>query len=258
MIVMDDLIVVSVVRDYPLYSDLVANNTFFASAKFADFDNRVDNQYISVRYNSFLDDYDYSQEAWFVFCHEDWELLSPIADKLECADKDSLYGPIGTVFVPSRNTYLLRSLGYVKNSDKNGKNIRFYGRSCPLFTQVDTFDCQCLAVHSSLVRKYHLRFDERLQFDLYVEDFCINAFETYGIKSKILGIKCQHYSYGSMRQRFYDNFDYLAEKYRNARYSYSNCLITKELGKKLDMPIKREPSGLWRSLKRRWHNFFMN
>ncbi len=36
MIVMDDLIVVSVVRDYPLYSDLVANNTFFASAKFAD------------------------------------------------------------------------------------------------------------------------------------------------------------------------------------------------------------------------------
>ena len=169
MIVMDDLIVVSVVRDYPLYSDLVANNTFFASAKFADFDNRVDNQYISVRYNSFLDDYDYSQEAWFVFCHEDWELLSPIADKLECADKDSLYGPIGTVFVPARNTYLLRSLGYVKNSDKNGKNIRFYGRSCPLFTQVDTFDCQCLAVHSSLVRKYHLRFDERLQWDFSVD-----------------------------------------------------------------------------------------
>lgn len=124
---MDDLIVVSVVRDYPLYSDLVANNTFFASAKFADFDNRVDNQYISVRYNSFLDDYDYSQEAWFVFCHEDWELLSPIADKLECADKDSLYGPIGTVFVPARNRYLLRSLGYVKILTKTEKISVFTG-----------------------------------------------------------------------------------------------------------------------------------
>lgn len=253
---MNDIVVISVVRDFDLYNRLVASNVFFRNAQFVTFDNRKDNKFISVRYNQFLDNYDYSQAAWFVFCHEDWELLEDLSARLEVADKGCLYGVIGTVFVPKKNKYLLRSLGYVKNSDKKGENVRFYGRSCPVFTQVDTFDCQCLVVHSSLIAAHTLRFDENLHFDLYVEDFCINAREKYGILSKILNIKCQHYSFGSIEQRFYDNFAYLQEKYKNACRSYSNCLVTQEIGKKLDKRIKREPHGLVNSLKRRLYKLF--
>lgn len=257
---MNDIVVISVVRDFDLYNRLVASNVFFRNAQFVTFDNRKDNKFISVRYNQFLDSYDYSQAAWFVFCHEDWELQSDISEKLLSAPTDCLYGPIGTVLVPENDIYRLCMLGYVKNSDKNGKNIRFYGNKCADFAKVDTFDCQCLIVHSDLVQKFNLRFDKNLQFDLYVEDFCINAFEQHGIESRILGIKCQHYSYGSILDRFKQNFAYLKEKYKESSHSYSNCLLTEALGKEPDKPIKRQRSGLWKSLKRRgyniWNSFF--
>ena len=37
-------------------------------------DNNEENLPISARYNAFLDGYDYSNPAWFVFAHEDFEL----------------------------------------------------------------------------------------------------------------------------------------------------------------------------------------
>lgn len=249
---MDKLAVVTVVRDYAMYNRLVKNNDGFQSAVFYDIDNSVENKNISIRYNEFLDSYDFNREAWFVFCHEDWQLNGDIVSKLESLDKNSFYGPIGTIFLAQKNFYLLRSLGGIKNSDKKGKHIRFYGRKCKDGTVVDTFDCQCLLVHSSLVAKYGLRFDEKLHFDLYVEDFCANAKEQHGILSKIVNLTCQHYSYGSIKERFYDDFNYLQDKYANAAYTYSNGLIPKEFGKKLAHPIKRDTVGCINSLKRKY------
>lgn len=253
---MDTLAVVTVVRDYEMYDRLVKNNVNFQSAVLYDLNNTVENKNISVRYNEFLNSYDFSQEAWFVFCHEDWELKENIMNKLAVLDKNSLYGPIGTIFAASKNRFLLRSLGGVKNSDKEGKNIRFYGRKCADGTIVDTFDCQCLIVHSSLIEKYALRFDENLSFDLYVEEFCAFAKEKYGIASRIINLKCQHYSYGNIKDRFYNGFEYLQNKYAAAGYSYSNGLITKEFGKKLNMPIKRDTMGFVNSIKRRIYKIF--
>ena len=67
--------VISVVRDFDTYNRLVKGNPFYsARTNFVAFDNRVENQGISKRYNSFLDNYDYSKSDWFLFCHEDWEL----------------------------------------------------------------------------------------------------------------------------------------------------------------------------------------
>ena len=78
---------------------------------------------------------------------------------------------------------------------------------------VDTFDCQCLIVHSTLIGKYSLRFDPSFSFDLYVEDFCINSFEKYGIVSKVLPMKCRHWSHGKLTDRFYSSKSYLGGKY---------------------------------------------
>ena len=248
---MDKIAVITVVRDYEMYTRLIKNNINFQSAVLYDLDNTAENKSISVRYNEFINAYDFSQETWFVFCHEDWELKEDIAHKLAFLDKNSLYGPIGTVLLDQKSRFLLRSLGGVKNSDKEGKNIRFYGRKCKDGTSVETFDCQCLIVHSGLIEKYGLRFDENLGFDLYVEDFCANAKEKFGIASRIVNLKCRHYSYGNIRERFYDSFEYLQDKYAAANYSYSNGLITKTFGKKLSLPIKRDTQGFINSLKRK-------
>lgn len=248
---MDKTAVITVVRDYEIYTRLVKNNANFQPAVLYDLDNTAENKNIAVRYNEFLTAYDFSEEAWFVFCHEDWELKENIAHKLASLNKNSLYGPIGTVLLAQKNRFLLRSLGGVKNSDKEGKNICFYGRKCKDGTLVETFDCQCLIVHSSLIEKYGLRFDENLSFDLYVEDFCANAREKYGIASRIVNLKCQHYSYGNIKERFYNSFEYLQDKYAEANYSYSNGLITKTFGKELTLPIKRDTQGFINSLKRK-------
>lgn len=250
---MEKAAVITVVRDYAMYTYLVKNNVYFQSAALYDLNNTVENESISVRYNEFLNAYDFSRETWFIFCHEDWELKEDLTAKLTVLDKNALYGPIGTALLAQKKRFLLRSFGGVKNSDKDGKNVRFYGRKCSDGTPVETFDCQCLIVHSGLIEKYGLRFDENLSFDLYVEDFCANAKEKYGIASKIVNLKCQHYSYGHIKDRFYSGFEYLEKKYAGAQNSYSNGLITKEFGKKLAMPIKRDTHGFINSLKRRWY-----
>lgn len=77
-----------------------------------------------------------------------------------------------------------------------------------------------IIVHSSLIKKYDLRFDETLSFDLYVEDFCIQAREKYGIVSKILPLKCQHYSYGNVSKRFYELLKYMRKKYKKSNRIY--------------------------------------
>ena len=76
------LVFVSVVRNPGLYARCVSSNVFNAGADFVCFDNTRDNVGVAGRYNSFLDSYDYSKPAWFVFCHEDWELLEDIRPKL--------------------------------------------------------------------------------------------------------------------------------------------------------------------------------
>ncbi len=208
--------IVSVVRDFEIYNKLIKNNKFYSTnTNFIIFDNSKENITIPKRYNSFLESYDYSKEDWFVFCHEDWEAKEDLEQKLLNLNKDCLYGPIGMSF----GKFYKKSVAYgiIIQSDKNGDSPVKYGRNIDDKNNlVGTFDCQCLIVHSSLIKKYHLRFDENLSWDLYVEDFCIAANEKHNICSKILLLKCQHYSHGAITKRFYDQLTYLRKKYRHS------------------------------------------
>lgn len=203
-----NIIFISVVRDFAMYDRFVRENPNNAGAEFVAFDNNAENKTISVRYNSFLDSYDYSKEAWFVFCHEDFRFLEPLSSKLKLMDAAALYGPIG-------KDLDLKLLGSQINSNRDGSGKAWIGVPFRKPREVQTLDCQCLIVHSSLVAKYKLRFDENLTFDLYVEDFCVNAKVNHGITTNILPILSWHHSFGNVQPRFFKQLAYLNTKYSN-------------------------------------------
>lgn len=210
-------VIITVVRDFEMYEKCVKNNAHLSDCLLCPIDNRVENDYITTCYNREIRRL-LNNDAWIVFCHEDFEFLENPAPLLEAADKDSIYGPIGGV-IYSEKHWLLKERwsgvfrGKIMESEKDGSNVIESGINVPMETEVDTLDCQCMIVHSSLLRKFALRFDERLSFDLYVEDFCINAFLRYGVKTRILQIGCQHYSRGKVMPRFHEQLKYLASKY---------------------------------------------
>ena len=54
---MDKIAVITVVRDYEMYTRLIKNNINFQSAVLYDLDNTAENKSISVRYNEFINAY---------------------------------------------------------------------------------------------------------------------------------------------------------------------------------------------------------
>lgn len=224
---MDKVIVISVVRDFRMYDRCVARNDFNVGCELLPIDNRENNDGIGVCYNRFLNEYDYSQGAWFVFCHEDWEVEEMLSLRLTNIDKGSLWGVIGAATVRRMGVYAQwRLLGRIEESNKDGSHIRNLGEPVPQGTLVDTFDCQCMVVHSSLVKNHNLRFDENLTFDLYVEDFCIAANEKAGVLSRILPVKCRHWSGGNVQPRYKAQEAYLNAKWRTAgAYTGTSSLL---------------------------------
>lgn len=212
--------VISVVRNFEMYNRLVKNNKFYPkTADFIPFNNSNENKTIPERYNSFLDNYDYSTPNWFVFCHEDWELKENIENKLVNLDKDSIYGPIG---ISMNYAGLIKKIptGQIENCDKDGSKLRVNGIKKETGTVVSTLDCQCVIINSSLVKKYNLRFDQNLPFDLYVEDFCINAKEKHNIPTKIIALYCRHWSWGKITDRYKRTLKYLQHKHKKSYQTY--------------------------------------
>ncbi|MGI5869336.1 MAG: hypothetical protein ACOX9C_07835 [Kiritimatiellia bacterium] len=192
---MSRLIFITVVRDPAMYASCLEKNPHANRHRLAPIDNRADNRPIPVRYNAFLDTLDDTADAWLIFCHEDFEPLEDALPLLEHADRNSLHGPIGArIRVVAGLLHLWQIAGHVETCEKDGTNPQSIGHPVPAGTLVDTFDCQCLIVHTSLIARHALRFDEKLPFDLYVEDFCIQAMEHHGIASRILPWKSRHWS----------------------------------------------------------------
>lgn len=216
----DKCVIISAVRDYDMYRRCVSENPHNSGLRFMAADNRSKNERVATLYNRLLDGFDYSRPTWIIFCHEDFEFLEPISDKVGALDTEALYGPIGGKLLCRRRWMLGgmwpgEHLGTVYQSEKDGSRPVVIGQSVETGTIVDTLDCQCLIVHSSLIHAHHLRFDEHLSFDLYVEDLCLGARVRHGILTRILSVKCHHYSYGKLLPRFFEQKAYLDAKYPN-------------------------------------------
>jgi 2-polyprenyl-3-methyl-5-hydroxy-6-metoxy-1,4-benzoquinol methylase len=192
---MDKIVLISARTDTALYTKCMTENPFIRdnpSCVMAGFDNSVENPAIPVHYNRFLDTWDYADAAWFVFCRSDWETREDLVPLLRHLDPNTLYGPVGAILYSNDDgSFTHEYRGRYLEKMRDGSNERL---ACsPVHhtgALVDTLDGQCLVVHSSLIAQYRLRFDENPGFDLYVEDFCIDAREKHDIKSRILDIRC--------------------------------------------------------------------
>lgn len=214
------IVFVSVVRDFQMYEKCIAANPSCKGAQLHPIDNREKNEFIPVCYNRFLDQCDLSEDKWIVFCHEDFQPHESLYGWLENADKNSLHGPIGVVTKNYLGLYYKWVfLGKIETSDRLGGAKRTLGERVCAGTRVDTFDCQCLIVHSSLLRRTGMRFDEHLSFDLYVEDFCIQANENHAVSSVILPFRCQHWSDSLAQARYDGQLSYLKQKWPNVCYT---------------------------------------
>ena len=236
---------ISVVRNGEVYEKLVAKNPKLAAYEKHMLDNRVENLGIPTRYNQFLDGYDYTHPAWFVFCHEDFELKQDL-EFLNELPHDALYGPIGTR-LKGKKVVLI---GRIHHSEKDGSRCEGVGHRVSGPQEVLTFDCQCMIVHSDLVARLHLRFDENLPFDLYVEDFCIAAAERYGIPSMVVQMDCQHYSHGKLQLRFLEGLTYMMRKWEAAGKQYASTVGLFTIGTREFQKLSFESRSVWSKVTR--------
>lgn len=215
-----NIVDICVSRDAGLYANCIADNRHVGCFVHVKLDNCQTNDPIPVRYNRFLDEYDYAKESWFVFCHEDFEFQEGVAPLLERFDKNSLHGVVGAARRGFAGFCMQVIYGNMTEVNRNGSGGMWQpGRSIARPVEVDAFDCCCLIVHSSLVEKYGLRFDENLLFDMYVEDFCAQAKVKYGIRSYVHPVKCCHHSGSRATDRLLRHLPYLKAKYP------SNCFV---------------------------------
>ena len=211
---------ISVSKEPVLYGSCIANNPYARSLEHVAIDNRKRNDPIPVCYNCFLDGYDYSREAWFIFCHEDFELREDISPLLERLDHLSLHGVVGAAKRGLAGFAMQVIYGNMVGCRRDGKGEEWcVGKHIEKTTEVETFDCCCMMVHSSLIAKYGLRFDEHLLFDMYVEDFCASVKVKYGIRSYVHPVKCCHHSGSLATERLYRHLPYLKKKYPH------NCFV---------------------------------
>ena len=212
--------IISVVRDFDMYERCLRKNPNTEGCDLVPIDNRHANDHIGTCYNRTLDSLDPAKPTWLTFCHEDFEPQEPLVEVLAGLAPTSIYGPIGAITVRRFGIYYQwRLVGTIEESAKSGNGVGFVGTNAGLGTHADTLDCQCLIVHSSLIERHHLRFDENLTFDLYAEDFCIMARERHGIPSAIVPFKCHHWSKGSVQAHYFTQLKYLNGKWPDVAYT---------------------------------------
>lgn len=142
--------------------------------------------------------------------------MDDINSKLLELDKNFLYGPVGSRMEIIENNACRKLTGQCYERRRDGSGFRLIGRILSDKELTDTFDCQALIVHSSLIKNTNLRFDTNLSWDLYAEDFSIQAKEKFNIDSYAINLKCCHWSgYHTTPDSYYDSLEYINSKYPN-------------------------------------------
>lgn len=226
-----------------MYSRFFTSNSNVNCYELIGIDNRELNRGLPTIYNEIVEKHK-KDDCWLFFVHEDFEIKSEM-DVIEELDRGYVYGTFGINFehnVP---------VGYGKHvcSKKDGSGPLDVGNEVLDAVKVQTLDCQSILVHTSLLAEYPLlRFDEKLTFDLYAEDFCINAQERYGIDAKVFPLRFQHYSYGKVTERYHAGLRYLAGKYPAVAVAGSCSFIGGRAGElekiyKYDIPANESYNG---------------
>lgn len=205
---MHDVKLVTVFINPEMYDRFFTSNSNVNCYELLGIDNRPFNHGLPKIYNEIIEKYK-NDDCWLFFVHEDFEIKSGLAvvDKL---DHGVVYGTFGVNLVNNAPVPYGRHIC----SNKDGSCAVEAGNEVTDTVKVQTLDCQSVLIHTSLLTKYPLlRFDEKLTFDLYAEDFCINAQEQHGVDVRVFPLRFQHYSHGKLTERYHAGLQYLAEKY---------------------------------------------
>jgi hypothetical protein len=172
-------------------------------------DNRVRGAGLPCLYNEIIERY-LDEDVWLFFVHEDFEVQGRFFDTT-LLPAQAIYGTFG---VRLKDGFMPVAYGQHRCSNKDGSDVIKVGLVIDAPTWVETLDCQSVLVHTSMLRdRPRLRFDESLTFDLYAEDFCIRAQETFGLPALVVPLQFQHYSKGKVSERYWKGLRYLAAKY---------------------------------------------
>jgi len=212
----DNITFVCVSNNELVYSRAVLSSAYMTEHKILKYDNTIENIPIPIRYNNAINRILASNySGWIFFVHNDFSIIEPIENIVDELEHTNLYGPIGAILNENAKTLYGQILQGHNNS------LIYHGSKIDTPTLVDTVDCQCLFLHTDLLKKYNLRFDENevLSFHQYVEDFCINANVNYGIKTYAVPIKCKHLSWCKLNNDFNLAITYINSKYPNKKWA---------------------------------------
>ena len=218
-----------------MFNNFFLLNTGILRYRTKGIDNRGINSGLPKLYNDVIEEY-LSNDAWLFFVHEDFEIKSSL-DHIFDLEPHAVYGTFG---IKMENDI---PVGFGKHicSNKDGSNAVEVG--IPVndkFTDVQSLDCQCILLHTSLLRDYpELRFDENLTFDLYAEDLCIRASCNLGLPIRVFPLNFQHYSHGKITERYSSGLKYIENKYPNYGVPGS-CSFIGGLAKDMEKKFKYE------------------
>lgn len=217
---MTPLKIVTVVIDPAMYARFFSTNTVVNSYDLVSIDNRPLNRGLPVIYNEMINRC-LDGNCWLLFVHEDFEIKGGLS-VIDTLDPSYVYGTFGLNFENNSPA----PYGHHVCSNKDGSRAVEVGHVISDPVVVQTLDCQSILVHTSLLQKNpELRFDEHLTFDLYAEDFCINAKYKLGITSKVFPLTFQHYSHGKITDRYHAGISYLGRKYPDVAVAGSCSFI---------------------------------
>jgi GT2 family glycosyltransferase len=211
-----DLVFVCVSRDDLVYTRGVLSSAYMTEHRILKYDNRETTVPIPTRYNQaiaqlLMENY----SGWIFFVHSDFSLLESVDPILTSLDHARLYGPIGAILEGGEK----KLVGQILQGHNGG--LIYYGSKVDRPTLVDTVDCQGLLIHMDLLRTYELRFDEheRLSFQQYVEEFCIQANVKYAIQTYVVPVQCKHASWRTLNRPYDLAIDYIHAKYPNKKWA---------------------------------------
>ncbi len=212
----ENIVFVCVSNNDLIYSRAILSSTYMTEYKILKYDNTEENISIPVRYNNAIDKLLASNySGWIFFVHNDFSIMEPIDNILDNLEHTNIYGPIGAIL--NGNDKII----YGQILQGHNEGLIYHGSKIDKPTLVDTVDCQCLFLHTDLLKKYNLKFDENevLSFHQYVEDICINANISYGIKTYAVPMKCKHFSWGKLNNDFNRAINYINSKYPNKTWA---------------------------------------
>lgn len=206
------------------------------------YDNRAENIGIAERYNHFIENE--MRDGWVIFMHHDMSFDEDPLARISGLPTDSIYGVIGVALVRGPRYIHVGRKDKWKIVIQRGRRctVRLPGRiKCDTVVspakiigeyaldlpEVDTVDCCCIIVHSSLIRANNLRFDPRFAWHFYSEDFSLNARFQHGIATRVVQIDCGHYGRGDLNADFYETQRDLVKKYAGRLFG-STCYVPPE------------------------------